>query len=305
MSILKCDHCQAPILDPSEAYKMKNGETWCVDCGDRDSEQCTRCKGTVPASEQLAMRTKNWSQYWCASCREAYASDCAKCGDRFPVEALGAVGQLCRNCHQGLYPDVPFFGNEKPKDMVMDKHERKALTELAQDIVNGQGVVEACQADAEKRFGPAPDQAASSDADLCDELIEVFGDTISTYSRSHAIEDGVLVDLSDSPFIKEFHDQAFQLPVAATRAAYSAAIGDPDEQQELDQATQRGRWAALALSIRIACTRDEDREIHDQDRISFVLTPVQAPERHIAMYAHFGKGDNGENVMTIMMEGED
>lgn len=58
-----------------------------------------------------------------------------------------------------------------------------------------------------------------------DILAEVFGEVISSYSRKQAIEDGVLIDVTEAA-----NQLGFRVPVAMT----SAAWGDCVEWSESD-----------------------------------------------------------------------
>ena len=50
-----------------------------------------------------------------------------------------------------------------------------------------------------------------------------FGPAISTYSRAQAIEDGILVDVSDTA-----REAGFTIPVAATRTVWNRLIALPE-----------------------------------------------------------------------------
>ena len=58
---------------------------------------------------------------------------------------------------------------------------------------------------------------------MSEELKEIFGDNIFTYSRAMAISDGVLIDIST--IAKE---AGFKVPVAVTEGLYNSWI-EPDE----------------------------------------------------------------------------
>ena len=50
-----------------------------------------------------------------------------------------------------------------------------------------------------------------------------FGPILSTYTRAQAIEDGFLVDVSDTA-----REAGFNIPVAVTRAVWSRLVALPD-----------------------------------------------------------------------------
>lgn len=57
-------------------------------------------------------------------------------------------------------------------------------------------------------------------AEQIDSMADVFGPVISSYSRAQAIEDGVLVDISQADGCKG----KFKFPMAMTRAAWAATV---------------------------------------------------------------------------------
>lgn len=105
---------------------------------------------------------------------------------------------------------------------------------------------------------------------------EIFGDTVASYSRKQAIEDGVLVDLT-----AEAEIVGFIIPVACTSAVSETLKNASDTADLLFKLKQLAR-----ISLR------------NQNRIDFTFKGHD-------MYSLVGPGDTVEPVITIMMRGED
>jgi hypothetical protein len=129
-------------------------------------------------------------------------------------------------------------------------------------------------------------------------MSELFKDAkiISTYTRAQAIEDGVLVDIS------EFALQAgFKVPVAVTAGVFS--ILEPSEELKTEGQDLNGRMWDMLMILRF-----EIRKSAWTDTTMFapimIKTPGAKPEP-VKMWALAAPGDNMELVITIMLEGED
>ena len=129
-----------------------------------------------------------------------------------------------------------------------------------------------------------------------------FGDTISTYTRAQAIEDGVLIDLS--PTAKE---AGFKWPVALTFAAWADCVAwtEDDNKQQIYQ-DQSGRgWDVLYMGSHAIRTSNESG-----DRLFFQLYRVprdgHSTDAELAtLKLIVGPGDSGEPVITILLPHED
>ena len=67
---------------------------------------------------------------------------------------------------------------------------------------------------------------------------DFFGEVISSYTRAQAIEDGVLVDLSDPSFtfrpgLPILKEAGIKFPVAMTTTAFARTVQDPDTDEPL------------------------------------------------------------------------
>lgn len=124
----------------------------------------------------------------------------------------------------------------------------------------------------------------------------IFGDLILRYTRAQAIEDGVLIDVSDMA-----RECGFRLPVAVTRAVWSDCIEVLPTAEGQDEA---GRlWDVLTV-LRFAINRHRD---HLSDRLDFTVHVRHEPGRaeDMDLYARCGPGDDMEPVITVMRPEED
>lgn len=137
----------------------------------------------------------------------------------------------------------------------------------------------------------------------------IFGGVVYSYTRAQAIEDGVLVDMSQA-----VTPCPFKYPVAMSRAAYEATIA------------AGGRWVANtegSEDLELPGGQDPTGRFHDvcsvllhairratgpTDHIWFrVLVDVHGngQRRAVELYSVCGPGDDGAPVITIMLRGED
>lgn len=120
---------------------------------------------------------------------------------------------------------------------------------------------------------------------------------IYRYTRRQAIEDGVLVDLSE--WAKE---TGFTIPVACTSAVWGQYVIPPEGTRDLGQ-SERGRGHDLLWMLYVAIRKQPGAA----DRILYKVIFLQAPNRQdtVQLKAICGPGDDGEPVMTIMLPNED
>ncbi|WP_200926181.1 DUF6573 family protein [Sphaerimonospora mesophila] len=137
-----------------------------------------------------------------------------------------------------------------------------------------------------------------------DELDDIFGEVIHTYTRAQALADGTLVAVPE----RLAREAGLRAPVAITRAAWEDCVAwdDADNRRKGTIQDEDGRlWDVLwmaAAGIR--------RAPGSTSRISFPLyrTPrpgrARAP-RMVRLDVVAGPGDDGELVLTIMQQDED
>lgn len=131
---------------------------------------------------------------------------------------------------------------------------------------------------------------------------------IFSYTRAQAIDDGVLVDLTE--WAKE---TGFRIPMACTSEVWHRYITPPEGTRDLGQ-SERGRahdvlWMLfVAIKRQTAHNRAEDNgPARSDDCLLYEVIFLQAPSRHetVTLRSICGPGDDGEPVITIMLPYED
>lgn len=127
------------------------------------------------------------------------------------------------------------------------------------------------------------------------ELFEGF-DIIHSYTRQQAIEDGVLVDVTETA-----HEAGFCYPVALTATVFGTYVEAPASVPGQDAA---GRlWDILwMLRHAIRGSSGGGSELRFQ---LHVQNSESAPPRLVTLKSVCGPGDDGEPVITIMLPDED
>lgn len=123
-------------------------------------------------------------------------------------------------------------------------------------------------------------------------------DVIIAYTRADAIEDGVLVDVSEWAGPTGMRP-SFRCPVAVTAAVWADLNAIPEKKRHQDL---RGRAHDLLWMALCAIRRDQAT-----NPLPFQLyLDVAGERRRLRTYQiHLGPGDEGEWVATIMRPGED
>lgn len=131
-----------------------------------------------------------------------------------------------------------------------------------------------------------------------DEYKNPFADmpVIHRYTRQQAIEDGVLIDLTEWA-----RETGFRIPVACTNTVWSDYIVPPESTRALGQ-SERGRAHDLLWLLYVSI-----RKSQGGDQLRFDVIFLQKPRKHetVQLKAVCGPGDEGEPVLTIMMPDED
>ena len=129
-----------------------------------------------------------------------------------------------------------------------------------------------------------------------------FGPVLSTYTRAQAIEDGILVDVSETA-----REAGFKLPVAVTRAVWDRLVALPEGYRGFQD--ERGRlWDVLWMARHYALRAS------DSDRVTMCVLVRDVrkdlrdsnlpPRRHFPIVA-IGAGDDGGPAITIMFAEDD
>ena len=129
-----------------------------------------------------------------------------------------------------------------------------------------------------------------------------FDPVISVYTRAQAIEDGILVDVSDTA-----REAGFRIPVAVTRTVWDRLIALPEGYRGFQD--EAGRlwdvlWMTRHYALRAASSdrvtmcvlvRDVRKDLRDSTR------PLR---KHYPIVA-IGAGDEGEPTITVMFAEDD
>ncbi len=129
-----------------------------------------------------------------------------------------------------------------------------------------------------------------------------FGPVIDAYTRTQAIEDGVLVDVSETA-----REAGFKIPVAVTRTLWTRLVALPEGYRGFQD--ERGRlwdvlWMARHYALRASdrdrvrmcvLVRDIRKDLHDSNR---------PPRKHFPIVA-IGADDDGGPAITVMFPEDD
>jgi hypothetical protein len=138
-------------------------------------------------------------------------------------------------------------------------------------------------------------------------------DIISSYSRAQAIEDGVLVDLTDPSFtfrpnLQILKEVGIKYPVAMTIAAFSRTVQALDEPLPPCQDLSGRLWDVLYM-FKLAAKRGGELLYFKVSVRNWVRIKGKrinrACQETITLKAVCGPGDTPEPVITIMLPEED
>ena len=127
----------------------------------------------------------------------------------------------------------------------------------------------------------------------------IFGAVVARYTRAQAIDDGVLVDLTDAESeTAEVCRQHYRTPVACTAAVFSL----------IERAVNNPRWGNdykgvvhdILWMSRLAARRSNAAEV-----LFRVIIRGAGRQQYHTLKIVFGPGDAGEPVVTIMQPQED
>jgi type I site-specific restriction-modification system R (restriction) subunit len=123
---------------------------------------------------------------------------------------------------------------------------------------------------------------------------DVFGDSISTYTRVQALDDGVLVDVS-----KEAKHAGFRLPIAVTEAVWQNYIewSDEDTSNQTIQDSAGRLWDVLWMFRQaINTSKDSNQVIYQLNLVP--RDGITKKPRLTKLKGVICGGDNGEPVIT-------
>lgn len=144
-----------------------------------------------------------------------------------------------------------------------------------------------------------------------------YGEVIHSYTRAQAIEDGVLIDVSETAA-----EAGFKFPVAVTQAVYEKYVEwtEKDTKQHETYQDESGRLWDVLFMLHVAISTGSNRA--DNPKVERGITYVgetilyrflcvpRGPSKvseplEFVLKAHVGPGDNLEPVITIMLPEED
>ena len=124
-------------------------------------------------------------------------------------------------------------------------------------------------------------------------------DTIYTYTRAQAIEDGVLADITE--LAKE---AGFKYHTVVTAGVYALCENIADKLKGLQDVTGR-LWDVLTMAKHAIKTKTPDAANNLYFKV-FIENGERNPKlKYHDLYINCGAGDNYEPVLTIMLRGED
>lgn len=116
---------------------------------------------------------------------------------------------------------------------------------------------------------------------------------IYAYSRAQAIEDGVLIDVSDMA-----REAGFTRAVALTRAVWESFVRVPERVSGQDE---KGRLWDVLWMLRVAILNSADNPLF----YSLLVQNDDNGPKEVRLKAVCGPGDEAEPVITVMLPEED
>jgi len=120
---------------------------------------------------------------------------------------------------------------------------------------------------------------------------------ICTYTRKQAIEDGVLIDVSQTA-----KEAGFRYPVAVTNTLWGRYIEPPTKAKTYGQSVEGRLWDVVWL-CRVRATKAEGSRFEFQ--VIFQDGPAPRDRHTPTLIAVCGPGDHHEPVVTIMLPEDD
>lgn len=134
-------------------------------------------------------------------------------------------------------------------------------------------------------------------------LHELFGEVIHSYTRAQAIEDGVLVDVSETA-----RQAGFVWPVAMTAAAWEDCVAwsEEDSRRQAYQDETGRLWDVVWMAsraVKAAARAGEQASLFQLFRVPRGGRGVRP--RLATLKVMVGPGDGSEPVITILLPHED
>lgn len=119
-------------------------------------------------------------------------------------------------------------------------------------------------------------------------------EVISSYSRAQAIEDGVLINVSETA-----KEAGFKFPTVVTQNLWSTHIRPSDRAKKFGQDDKGRLWDVLWMAF-LAAKRSQGGDLVEFDVI-FQNGPGSKWRDTVRLWGHCGPGDDAAPVLTIML----
>ncbi len=134
-------------------------------------------------------------------------------------------------------------------------------------------------------------------------MADLFGPVIYSYTREMAINDGVLIDISESAT-----EAGFNIPTAVTRAVWDRYIEwSIDDNQKQSYQDQSGRLWDIVWMARCGIISG-NKGSQCESLFELYCIPRDGESKsaeRTTLKIHIGPGDDGNPVVTIMLPNED
>ena len=120
---------------------------------------------------------------------------------------------------------------------------------------------------------------------------------IYSYTRAQAIEDGVLIDVTEAA-----RGVGFKVHTVVTATLFHGYLEPPTGLEGEGQSTA-GRLHDLLFLVLCAARKNKARADRATVRVAFLMSPGHSET--VEVIAHIGPGDQGEPVLTLMLPEDD
>ena len=132
--------------------------------------------------------------------------------------------------------------------------------------------------------------------------MSLFGDAIYSYTRTQAIADGVLVDVTDTA-----REAGFQRPVAMTDAAWDDCVAwsDDDNAAQVYQDESGRLWDVLTMAMFAIRRQRTPVQVLNFELVRVPRDGHTTRATPATLKLMIGPGDDGLPVLTILLPHED
>lgn len=123
---------------------------------------------------------------------------------------------------------------------------------------------------------------------------------IHSYTRSQAIEDGVLIDITETA-----QESGIRYPTVITDNLYRSYIDPPANTVDLGQSEEGRLWDVLSVMRAHASRAEGDRITFPVDFVVGRMSTGSPVVKTVTILEMVHPGDAGEPVVTIMLPGDE